>query len=74
MTNINKLKIGECGKVTHIEGDSPLARRLCALGCIPGTELALVGKAPLGDPLVIKFRGASLAIRRKDASSIFLEV
>lgn len=73
MINIDSLEIGQSGTIVKVVGDSKLTRRLSALGCIPGTELALVRKAPLGDPLVINFRGFSLAIRRKDAASIFVE-
>ncbi len=73
MINIDSLEIGQCGRIVKVEGNSKLTRRLSALGCIPGTELALIRKAPLGDPLVINFRGFSLAIRKKDAASIFVE-
>lgn len=74
MTNINKLKVGSKGMIAKVEGNSPLTKRLSALGCIPGTELQVSGQAPFGDPIVIQFRGTSMAIRRKDASAIFLEV
>lgn len=73
MINIDSLEIGQTGTIVKVEGDSKLMKRLSALGCIPGTELALLRKAPLGDPLVINFRGFSLAIRKKDAASIFVE-
>ncbi|MFZ2257480.1 MAG: ferrous iron transport protein A [Clostridiaceae bacterium] len=71
--NIDSLEIGQTGTIVKVEGNSKLTKRLSALGCIPGTELALLRKAPLGDPLVIAFRGFSLAIRKKDAASIFVE-
>ena len=73
MINIDSLEIGQSGTIVKVEGDSNLTKRLSALGCLPGTELALIRKAPLGDPLVINFRGFSLAIRKKDAASIFVE-
>ncbi len=73
MINIDSLEIGQTGTIVKVEGNSKLTKRLSALGCIPGTELALLRKAPLGDPLVIAFRGFSLAIRKKDAASIFVE-
>ncbi len=73
MVNINRLQIGQSAKIVKVEGDARLTKRLSALGCLPGTTLALLRKAPLGDPLVVQFRGFSLAIRKKDASSIFVE-
>lgn len=74
MINIDRLKIGQAGRIVKLEGDNPLTKRLSALGCLPGTILELKRRAPLGDPLVIQFRGFSLAIRKKDATSIFVEV
>ena len=73
MVNINGLPIGQSAKIVKVEGDARLTKRLSALGCIPGTSLALLRRAPLGDPLVVQFRGFCLAIRKKDANSIFVE-
>lgn len=66
------LKPGECGIIENILGDNKLTKRLLALGCIEGTEVTLKTVAPLGDPLVINFRGFDLAIRKKDAKNIIL--
>ncbi|AOR24068.1 FeoA family protein [Clostridium taeniosporum] len=68
------LKPGEKGIIDFIEGNLKLKKRLSALGCIKGTEIEFRRKAPLGDPIVINFRGFDLAIRRKDAKNIFLSV
>ena len=67
------LKLGEKGKIHSIKGDLKLAKRLSALGCIEGTSIEFKRKAPLGDPLIINFRGFDLAIRKKDAQCIILE-
>lgn len=66
------LKLGEKGIINDIHGDSKLAKRLSALGCIEGTEVELKRIAPLGDPLVLSLRGFDLAIRKKDAKNILL--
>ena len=66
------LKPGEHGIVYSIKGDSKLTKRLLALGCIEGTEIIMKMAAPLGDPLIINFRGFDLAIRKKDAKNIIL--
>ncbi|MBP1888855.1 ferrous iron transport protein A [Clostridium moniliforme] len=67
-----KLKPGEHGVINAIGGDAKLAKRLLALGCIEGTEITLKRIAPLGDPLIVNFRGFDLAIRKKDAKNILL--
>lgn len=66
------LKLGEKGIINQITGDSKLAKRLSALGCIEGTEVALKRVAPFGDPVILSLRGFDLAIRKKDAKNIHL--
>ncbi len=66
------LKPGEHGIIENILGDNKLTKRLLALGCIEGTEVTLKTVAPLGDPVIINFRGFDLAIRKKDAKNIIL--
>lgn len=73
MRSINDLPVGSAGVVASLKGSDALTKRLAALGCLPGTELKILRKAPLGDPLVIHFRGFSMAIRKEDAKSIYLE-
>lgn len=70
--SICNLKLGEKGIISSINGDSKLMKRLFALGCIEGTEVELRRRAPLGDPLIINFRGFDLAIRKNDAKHIML--
>ena len=50
-----------------------LAKRLLALGCVEGTEIEIKKIAPFGDPIVVRFRGFDLAIRKSDAKNIFLK-
>jgi Fe2+ transport system protein FeoA len=57
-------------QIEHVGGEGSFRRRLMELGLVPGTRVELVGVAPLGDPLELLVRGASLSIRRSDAESI----
>lgn len=68
------LKIGEKSKIKSINCDTKLTKRLFALGCLEGTEVELKRVAPLGDPLIVNFRGFDLAIRKKDAKNIILNL
>lgn len=71
--SICSLNPGEKGIISSIKGDTKLVKRLFALGCIEGTEVELRRRAPLGDPIIINFRGFDLAIRKKDAKNILLK-
>ncbi len=44
-----------------------------SLGLIPGTVLTVKRFAPLGDPVEIRFRGFSLALRPSEARALELE-
>lgn len=67
---IYDLKVGQRGTINNIDGDIRLAKRLLALGCIHGTEITVKKVAPLGDPIIINFRGLNLALRKNDAKNI----
>jgi ferrous iron transport protein A len=53
--------------------DHPVSQRLLAMGLLPGTEVAVVQVAPLGDPVEIEFRGMRLSLRRADAAAVDVE-
>ncbi|MFN8196066.1 MAG: FeoA family protein [Nocardioidaceae bacterium] len=54
-------------------GDPLLVRRLCDLGFAPGTEVEVVRRAPLGDPVVYRLRGFEICLRRAQAGAIRVE-
>ena len=68
--NLANLAIGSEAKVTKIIGDSPITRRLMEMGVIPGVAIRVVKTAPFGDPIEIRVRGYSLAMRKSEAEAI----
>lgn len=66
------LPIGAEAVVAAVDCPRPVARRLMEMGVLPGTRVAIVRVAPLGDPIEIDVRGCSLSIRRREASGIVL--
>ena len=54
--------------------DAAVARRLEALGFIPGTRVEVGRRAPLGDPTVYRVRGSDIAVRRDTARLISVEL
>jgi ferrous iron transport protein A len=40
------------------------------LGIVPGTEIEVVRRAPLGDPIELRLRRVHLALRREEAAFI----
>jgi ferrous iron transport protein A len=67
------LPVGASGRVRSIEGDDELSLRLMEMGLTPGVEVAVVGTAPLGDPLELELRGYRLSVRRSEAARVQIE-
>jgi Fe2+ transport system protein FeoA len=68
--NLAELPLGAVATVTRVGGLGSFRRRLMELGLLPGTRVEVVSVAPLGDPLELLLRGASLSIRRTDALTV----
>ena len=68
-----ELEKGESRTVLSVRGEDLITRRLMEMGVIPGVAVRMVKSAPFGDPLEIKVRGYSLALRRNEAESVELE-
>lgn len=67
---LSEIKTGQVVSVLSIAGQSSFRRRLMELGLVPGTRVELVRVAPLGDPVELLVRGASLSIRKAEAGVI----
>jgi len=71
---LKDLAIGEEAIVAaYRDSSAPFVSQLMQLGLIPGTRFQVVRIAPLGDPVEIRFRGFSLALRRHEASVLELD-
>ncbi len=67
---LTKLPVGQDARVTAINGQNSVTRRLMEMGVIPGVSVQMVKTAPFGDPIEIRVRGYSLAMRKNEADSI----
>lgn len=71
--DLSELDHGESAVIVTVAGGGPFRRRLLELGFLPGTTVTRAGRAPLGDPLAFRIRGAVLSLRRSDAALIRVE-
>lgn len=65
---------GESRTVVSVNGDRAITRRLMEMGLIPGVAVRMVKAAPFGDPIEIRVRGYSLALRRSEAEAVELNL
>ncbi|MGB5084538.1 MAG: ferrous iron transport protein B [Methylocystis silviterrae] len=71
---LGDLNVGERGRVTGFEpGDTAHRQKLLSMGLTPGAEFSFMRVAPLGDPVEVRVRGASLSLRRDEASALLIE-
>jgi len=64
------LRTGQRGRVQPGSPEHPTFQRLLAMGLLPGTEVAVIQVAPLGDPIEIEFGGLRLSLRKSDAVAV----
>jgi Fe2+ transport system protein FeoA len=67
---LKDLSIGAKATVTAVTGNNAATRRLMEMGVVPGVTVKMVKTAPFGDPIEIRVRGYSLAMRKSEAASI----
>jgi Fe2+ transport system protein FeoA len=71
---LNRMEIGQRGRVTQLAARSDVHHRLMEMGLIRGATVELVRLAPLGDPMDIKVRGYHLSLRKEDAKLVEVEL
>ncbi|MGI8469243.1 MAG: FeoA family protein [Pyrinomonadaceae bacterium] len=69
-TTLAQLPIGKEAKVLSIQENGAISKRLMEMGVVPGVSVRVVKTAPFGDPIEIRIRNYSLALRRSEAQSI----
>ena len=71
---LSQAGVGETVVVREIEtSDHGLEVRLEHVGFLPGTEVHVERRAPLGDPTVYELRGYRLGLRRESAELVEVE-
>lgn len=70
---LTDLKEGQSGRVKNILATGGMRRRLQDLGMIEGTSIECLQKSPSGDPVAYLIRGAAIALRKEDSSSIYIQ-
>ncbi|MBP3323508.1 MAG: ferrous iron transport protein A [Clostridia bacterium] len=73
MSTLKDAKIGSTVKVSKIDGEGPVRRRIMDMGITKNVEIYIRKVAPLGDPIEIKVRGYELSIRKADAEMINID-
>ncbi len=69
------LALGQDATIVSMQQlDSQTRKKLMVMGLLPNTPITLVRVAPFGDPLQVRVRDVSVALRKSTASQIDVEV
>ncbi|OPY52345.1 MAG: ferrous iron transport protein A [Methanosaeta sp. PtaU1.Bin060] len=71
---LTDLRPGEKGRIIAISTSGTVRGRMMDMGLVAGSEVKVIRVAPAGDPVEVLLRGYSLALRKKDAVNVTLEV
>jgi ferrous iron transport protein B len=67
---MDQLAMGENATIHDLDGPDRVRRRLLEMGLVPGEQIQVVRKAPLGDPVVIQVLGYQLGLRKQQTACI----
>ena len=73
VTKLSQLKPGQKAVIDHFN-DQEIHLKLMEMGCLPGEEITIEQKAPLGDPLSVNIAGYVLSLRIAEADQIIVSV
>jgi len=71
--SLRTLAVNDTARITSIDAIGEISRRLRDMGLVPGTEVKVVGRAPLKDPVALRLRDFTLTLRNNEADCILVE-
>ena len=63
-------EIGNLIKITSLNLDGVMRRRLLDLGFVQGALVEVIRKSPLGDPIAFRVSQTTIALRKEESSKI----
>jgi ferrous iron transport protein A len=74
MPTLADLTPGQSAEVLALSGDPALVQRLYEMGLLEGECVEVIARAPLGDPIEIRFGASRLSLRKAEAAFITVEI
>ncbi|MBA3686605.1 MAG: ferrous iron transport protein A [Planctomycetes bacterium] len=69
---LDRLQLGQSGRILAVTGDLAVRRRLLEMGLCPDVDVTAVRRAPLGDPVEYLVRGYHLSLRCDQAAQVLV--
>jgi ferrous iron transport protein A len=71
---LSEAKNGSLLRISGIEVQGVLRRRLLDLGFVVGNAVEVLRRSPLGDPIAYRISNTTIALRREESSLIYGEI
>ena len=68
--SLRKLSVNQKGCIRAVTASGEMGRRIRDMGLVPGTEIAVIGRAPLRDPVALRLKAFTLTLRNSEADHI----
>lgn len=72
--SLRHMKKDQSGIIKSVRAEGELGRRIRDMGLTPGTNIRVMGRAPLYDPVAIRVGDFTLTMRDSEADYIDVEV
>jgi ferrous iron transport protein A len=72
--SVLRLSIGRTVALSRLDGDQGITERLMDMGLHPGVELELIGRMPMGGPLIVRVETTFLALREEEAMCLKVNI
>lgn len=72
--NLRLMEKNQTGTIVSVKAIGVLGRRIREMGLVPGTDVTIIGRAPLNDPVALRVMGGTLTLRNNEADFIVVNV
>lgn len=71
---LRRMGVNQKGIIKSVKAEGELGRRIRDMGLVPNTEIMVMGRAPLKDPVALRLRDFTLSLRNNEADYIMVEL
>lgn len=70
---MRRMRINQRGRIRSVNARGELGRRIRDMGLVPGTDVMIIGRAPLKDPVAVRLKGFTMTLRNSEADFILVD-
>ena len=74
IVNLREMQLNQTGMIRSVRATGELGRRIRDMGLVPNTEVRVVGRAPLKDPVALRVMDFTITLRNNEADHISVEI